>query len=119
MHLQSRSRGHQPEGERVGLRKGTRSHTRASRTSAPSGRGEPRPDGAGRPLRTAARPCRSSAAQSSRILTDQERRQLRAIVDDLKPAHTHFVDLIEPLPPIVPDHWELGLSDLGETTDLH
>lgn len=34
-------------------------------------------------------------------------------------AHTHFVDLVEPLPPIVPDHRELGLSDLGQTTDLH
>ena len=55
----------------------------------------------------------------ARILTDRERQQLRAIVEYLKPAHTHFVDLVEPLPPIVPNHWELGLSDLGETTDLH
>jgi phage tail-like protein len=55
----------------------------------------------------------------ARILADRERRQLRAIVEYLKPAHTHFVDLVEPLPPILPDHWELGLSDLGETTDLH
>ncbi|QRK08576.1 phage tail protein [Archangium violaceum] len=54
-----------------------------------------------------------------RILTPTERKQLRAIVEYLKPAHTHFVDLVEPLPPILPDHWELGLSDLGETTDLH
>jgi phage tail-like protein len=49
----------------------------------------------------------------------RERRQLRAIVEYLKPAHTHFVDLVEPLPPVLPNHWELGLSDLGETTDLH
>lgn len=55
----------------------------------------------------------------ARILADRERRQLRAIVEYLKPAHTHFVDLVEPLPPVVPNHWELGLSDLGETTDLH
>ena len=41
------------------------------------------------------------------------------IVEYLKPAHTHFVDLVEPLPPVLPNHWELGLSDLGETTDLH
>ena len=27
--------------------------------------------------------------------------------------------LVEPLPPVLPNHWELGLSDLGETTDLH
>ena len=49
----------------------------------------------------------------------RERQQLRAIVEYLKPAHTHFVDLVEPLPPVLPNHWELGLSDLGETTDLH
>ena len=29
-------------------------------------------------------------------LTDVQRHQLRNIVDYLKPAHTHFVDLIEP-----------------------
>jgi phage tail-like protein len=55
----------------------------------------------------------------ARILTDRERKQLRAIVEYLKPAHTHFVDLVEPLPPVLPNHWELGVSDLGETTDLH
>jgi phage tail-like protein len=55
----------------------------------------------------------------ARILTVRERQQLRAIVEYLKPAHTHFVDLVEPLPPVLPKHWELGLSDLGETTDLH
>ena len=31
----------------------------------------------------------------------------------------HFVDLVEPLPVVEPDHWELGLSELGVTTDLH
>ncbi|MDP1916412.1 MAG: phage tail protein [Myxococcales bacterium] len=55
----------------------------------------------------------------ARILAATERKQLRAIVEYLKPAHTHFVDLVEPFPPVIPDHWELGLSDLGETTDLH
>ncbi|MDP1826672.1 MAG: phage tail protein [Archangium sp.] len=55
----------------------------------------------------------------SRILTPIERKHLRAIVEYLKPAHTHFVDLVEPFPPVIPDHWELGLSDLGENTDLH
>jgi phage tail-like protein len=52
-------------------------------------------------------------------LTTTERRQIRAIVDYLKPAHTHFVDLIEPGAPVAYDHWELGISELGETTDLH
>ena len=55
----------------------------------------------------------------ARILTERERRQLRAIVEYLKPSHTHFVDLVEPLPLIAPDHWELGISELGVTTDLH
>jgi hypothetical protein len=32
---------------------------------------------------------------------------------------THFVDLVEPLPIVEPDHWELGLSELGVTTVLH
>ncbi len=53
------------------------------------------------------------------ILTPTERKRLRAIVEYLKPAHTHFVDLVEPFAPVVPEHWELGLSHLGETTDLH
>ena len=52
-------------------------------------------------------------------LTATERRQIRAIVDYLKPAHTHFVDLLEPGAPVAYDHWELGVSELGETTDLH
>ena len=37
-------------------------------------------------------------------LTATERRQIRAIVDYLKPAHTHFVDLIEPGAPVAYDH---------------
>jgi phage tail-like protein len=52
-------------------------------------------------------------------LTPEERRQIRTIVNLIRPAHTHFVDLIEPLPPPFIDHWELGLSDLGETTYAH
>ena len=41
------------------------------------------------------------------------------IVDYLKPAHTHFVDLLEPSAPIEYDHWVIGISELGMTTDLH
>lgn len=54
-----------------------------------------------------------------RVLTDAERRQLRAIVEYLKPAHTHFVDLVEPFPPAIIDHWLLGVSELGVSTELH
>ena len=52
-------------------------------------------------------------------LTDTERSQLRAIVDFLKPVPTDFVDLIEPGPPPSYDHWELGVSELGWSSDLH
>jgi phage tail-like protein len=55
----------------------------------------------------------------SRILGTEERRRLRAIVEYLKPAHTHFVDLVEPLPVVLPDHWELGVSELGTESELH
>ncbi|RKH04356.1 phage tail protein [Corallococcus carmarthensis] len=54
-----------------------------------------------------------------RLLSPAERQRLRTLIEYLKPAHTHFVDLVEPLPPILPEHWELGLSELGETTTLH
>ncbi len=37
-----------------------------------------------------------------RLLADDERIQLRAIVEYLKPAHTHFVDLVEPVAVIEP-----------------
>lgn len=52
-------------------------------------------------------------------LSDTERSQLRAIVDYLKPGHTHFVDLIEPSAPVEYDHWIIAISELGLTTDLH
>jgi phage tail-like protein len=55
----------------------------------------------------------------ARVLTALERQRLRAIVEYLKPAHTHFVDLVEPLPPVVPDHWEIGVSEVGVTTVTH
>lgn len=54
-----------------------------------------------------------------RLLSTTERKQLRTIVEYLKPAHTHFVNLIEPLPPPSYDHWELGVSELGDTSLLH
>ncbi|MHA7627403.1 hypothetical protein [Corallococcus sp. M7] len=56
--------------------------------------------------------------EDARIRTDHERRQLRAIVEYLNPVHTHFVDLIKSLPPVLPNHWELAFGDLGETTNL-
>lgn len=53
-----------------------------------------------------------------RALSDPERAQLRALVDYLKPAHTHFT-ILEPVEAVVWDHWVLGVSELALTTDLH
>jgi phage tail-like protein len=52
-------------------------------------------------------------------LTDTQRCQLRTIVHYMRPAHTHFVELIEPRAPTTFDHWELGISELGESSYLH
>lgn len=54
-----------------------------------------------------------------RALEPEERRRLRQIVEYMKPAHTHFVRLVEPAIPEIVDHLELGLSDLGQTWVLH
>lgn len=56
---------------------------------------------------------------SPRVLAAEERRRLRQIVDYLKPAHTHFARLVEPVPPEVVDHVELGISELGDRWVLH
>ncbi len=57
--------------------------------------------------------------QVDRVLAATERRRLRTIVELLKPAHAHFVALMEPSTPAFIDHWEVALSDLGVTTILH
>lgn len=49
--------------------------------------------------------------------TAEQRDKVRAIVRYMKPLHTHLLKIIEP--PLPPDHWELGISELGITTDLH
>jgi phage tail-like protein len=53
------------------------------------------------------------------VLTANERNQLREMVNFLRPAHTHFVNLIEPTGPALLAHWELGLSAFGDETTLH
>jgi len=56
---------------------------------------------------------------SPRVLTAEERRRLRQIVRYMMPVQTHFARLVEPLPPEAVEHVELGLSNLGETWNLH
>lgn len=46
-------------------------------------------------------------------LTDEQREQIRTIVEYMKPAHTHLVHITEPEDVEVIDHLELGLSELG------
>lgn len=53
------------------------------------------------------------------VLTEEQRGQIKDIVDYMKPAHTHCIELIEPTIPDTIDHLELGLSELGENWELH
>ena len=53
-------------------------------------------------------------------LTAEQRKQIESIAVYMKPAHTHLAEITEPTPPpAIPDHWELGLSELGDTSLLH
>jgi phage tail-like protein len=58
-------------------------------------------------------------ATVSRVLTDTERASVQALVRYMKPAHTHFVALNEPVTVVVFDGWEIGTSELGVTTVLN
>ncbi len=53
------------------------------------------------------------------VLSAETRKRLRDIVNYMRPAHTHFVNLVEPTPPVVIDHLELGESELGFNWELH
>jgi len=56
---------------------------------------------------------------TTKTLTDEEREGIECIVRIMKPAHTHFISIIEPVPPFVPDHWMIPWSGFGSTTILH
>ena len=51
-------------------------------------------------------------------LTDEQRTRLRALVNYMKPSHTHFVNVIEP-GAVTLDHVVLGYSYLGTNWTLH
>jgi phage tail-like protein len=51
--------------------------------------------------------------------TDAEVATILDLANYMKPAHTHCVRVIQPTPPELIYHWELGISLLGETTLLH
>jgi len=54
----------------------------------------------------------------NRVLTDEERRHVRVVVGLLRPGHTHFAILVEPLIPPVEETWILSEGELGATTVL-
>jgi phage tail-like protein len=53
------------------------------------------------------------------VLIATQRTQLTRIVEYMKPAHTHFLGINEPTPPVTYDHLELGISELGVEWQLH
>lgn len=54
------------------------------------------------------------------LLTDEQRARMRRLATYMHPAHEHLLGFEEPTPPPPePNHWELGLSELGAETFLH
>ena len=53
-----------------------------------------------------------------RMLTDEERRHVRWLVEYAKPGHTHLVRIREPVPPLASVWWRLGTGRIGRTTIL-
>ncbi len=53
------------------------------------------------------------------LLTDEQRSQMLRIARYMHPAHEHVSIEEPPPPPTIPDHWELGYSELGTETILH
>lgn len=56
--------------------------------------------------------------QSPVTLTENQETIIRMIADFVKPAHTHY-DIIQPEDLGFIDHWEVGISLVGETTYVH
>jgi phage tail-like protein len=52
-------------------------------------------------------------------LTDAERYWITAFAEYAKPAHCHFLGILEPSSPADVQHWQLNLSALGVQTFLH
>lgn len=52
------------------------------------------------------------------VLSDDQRRAVKAIATYMKAAHEHF-RIVEPAPVVTIDHWQLGYSTLDYQTALH
>ena len=53
-----------------------------------------------------------------RELSETEMKQIRDIVELVKPGHTHFIELIVPGPPPSDDAWVIGVSVIGVDSRL-
>jgi phage tail-like protein len=53
-----------------------------------------------------------------RELSETEKKQLRDIVELVKPGHTHFIELLMPGPPPSDDAWVIGVSVIGVDSRL-
>lgn len=53
------------------------------------------------------------------VLTATQTELITEIVEYMKPAHTHFMGIVEPTQPATIDHLELGMSELGVDWELH
>jgi hypothetical protein len=49
----------------------------------------------------------------NRVLTEEERQHVRTVVELMKPSHTHFVAIVEPVAPVPDGRWVLGENELG------
>lgn len=47
-------------------------------------------------------------------LTPEQRERITDLANFMKPAHTHLLRIVEPSTPVVYDHLELGVSELGK-----
>jgi len=52
-------------------------------------------------------------------LTDAQLDAVTDIAEHMKPAHTHLARVVEPEVPEDVDHWLIGVSEIGEETELH
>lgn len=52
------------------------------------------------------------------VLTDEQRSVIEIVADYIKPQHTHYT-IIDASSDYYIDHWEVGISEVGETTYVH
>lgn len=56
--------------------------------------------------------------QVGQELSDSQRKQITALIEEIRPAHVHFIRILEPPEPEVPVFWVLGVGELGVNSVL-